>query len=183
MSQLAALWNDSLTPGQREGWRTYASSVLLSNRVGEELPVGGFAMFKRSNLVRLQINASLVLDAPTEFNLGPWSGVIFTVAFIPTQQIIMAIGNDPLTDPWSFQLASFLVVYIGRPQNSSIRSYRGSFQFAGAQEGNPIGVGPGFGVESPFPFSLGQRIFGRGVVTYLDGRLTSEFQFSGDTPV
>lgn len=173
VAQLSAQWESTLTQAQRDAWGVYASNVTLTNRIGEQINVTPLDMYVRSNVSRQQASVSRVDDAPTIFNLGAKTFQSVTNATVAGQTIDMNFGVDPLADPWANEVGSYMLVYISRPKNAGIGFFRGPYRFAGSIQGDPTPPTPPFTVATPFPFVLGQRLFGRAVVTYLDGRYTT----------
>lgn len=178
VAQLSAQWESTLTQVQRDAWAVYASNVTLTNRIGEQINVTPLDMYVRSNVSKQQAGIPRQDDAPTIFNLGAKTFQSVTNATVAGQTIDFNFAVTPEGDPWATEIGSFMLVYVSRPQNSGISFFRGPYRFAGSVEGAVIPPTPPLTVAVPFPIALGQRIFGRAVVTYLDGRYTTS-SFSG----
>lgn len=172
VSGLTALWESALSEVQREGWRSYAVNVAVVNRIGESRHTTGMMMYVRANAARLQVGFLRRDDAPTTFDRGVLTVADLLVAFEGSQSFATGFAPAGDRDPWQIGLGSVMIIYGGRPQNSGIVNYRGSYRFAGRVVGNPTSPPNGAVTDSPFPFVAGQRLFVRYVVSYLDGRYT-----------
>lgn len=176
---LASLWTEALTEDQRQGWRTYAKNVRLVNRIGNAVDVGGPGMFRRTNIPRTEAGLSLIVDPPTTFNLGPRTAPTYFGANHLFQLVVFNIFTAAQTDPWANEIGSYMLIYAAPPQNSGIMNYRGSYRFIHAVAGNPVPPASPVGIVWPFRFVGNQRVFARAVVSYADGRYTSESFFTG----
>lgn len=176
-SQVASLtvqWQTALTPLQRDAWNVYARNVTVTNRIGNQVNISGIAHFVRSNTSRVQIGLATRNEAPTIFNLGSYTAPTLSNATAAIQTVDVNFFVGPTTDPWATQVGSFLMVYIARPQNSGIEYFTGPYRFAGSVQGDPVPPVTPLTVGSPFPFVVGQKIFGFFRVIFQDGRLTTE---------
>lgn len=169
---LTASWESTLSEAQRESWRTYAANVAVTNRLGESRHTSGMMMFVRANVGRLQIQANRIDDAPVTFNRGDVTPPLVALAVSSIQIVASAFVGGPGADPWRQELGSFLLVFLGVPQNPGIQKYRGSYRLAGSIQGDPFINPASIVVTSPFRFAAGQRIFARHEVSYADGRYT-----------
>lgn len=172
VSLLASFWESSLTQGQRDGWDVYASNTKLINRIGEQMNVSGLAMFIRSNTARLQVGIARIDDAPSVYNLGNKSANGMSNATEAGQTVDVSFGATLLGDPWANEAGGFLLVYLSRPQNAGITYFRGPYRYAAGVTGDPVPPVSPATVAAPFAFVAGQRLFGRAVACYADGRYT-----------
>lgn len=177
MAVLAPRWGSVLTGAQREAWETYALNVLLPNRLGDMINVGGIGMFARGNISRIQtgsIDYPIVDDGPTEYNIGSFTPPVFTTLSEATQNLTMAFTN---TDDWAGESGSAMMVYLSRPVGVAVNSFKGPYRFAGIVDGDDA-VPPTSPATIPSPFVVesGQKIFGQVRVTRVDGRLSGSFR-------
>lgn len=173
VSNLTAIWETGLSDLQRDSWRTYAANVVSTNRIGEDRHTSGMMMFVRANVARLQIQAGRVDDAPGTFNRGELTPSILAAASSFNQGVIAFFPPALPPDPWRSELNSFLLMFVGVPQNPGILVYRRSYRLGGSIEGSPIVRPAAISVISPFRFAAGQRIFVRFEVTHASGQYTS----------
>jgi len=178
ISALTVTWEGGLTQQQRDAWDVYAANVKVTNRIGEQVNISGLAMFVRSNVVKYQTLIALQNDAPTVFNIGGRTANLASNATEAGQTVDVGYGASTTGDPWANEVGSYLVVYIGRPQNAGIKFFKGPYRLAGILQGDPVPPVAPFTVATPFAFVAGQRIFTRAIVTYADGRYTSDFKDS-----
>lgn len=181
MATLTSRWLDTLNESQRAAWDTYADAVHLPNPLGADRNVGGLAMYVRSNLSRLQADPVLLTrvdDAPTIFNLGPYTLPVLSTAIESAQTASIAFTND---DDWAGETGSGMLVYGSRAKNPSINYFKGPYRFMDIIEGDDSTppTSPQV-VDWPFPFEETQRLFLFGRVTRLDGRLSSPFRLTTD---
>lgn len=177
MGALSSIWVDILDQAQRDSWDTYALNVLLPNRIGELVNVGGLGMFQRSNVSRLQTldpGLTEVDTAPTIFNLGEFTAPVFAAPAVATQDVSMAFTA---TDAWANEDGAAMMVYISRPKNPSINYFKGPYRFAGLVlgDGTTPPTSPAT-IDLPFTVAAGHRVFFRTKVTRVDGRLSTDFR-------
>lgn len=173
VSQLTALWADTLTTVQRDAWDVYAFNVPLPNPLGEPRNVGGLGMYVRSNVPRLQAALTRIDAAPVIFDLGDYTAPSITTIVAPTA-LTLAFTN---TDAWANEDDAAMLLYAGRPQNSSINYFKGPYRFLGSILGDAITppTSPDVSVW-PFILAAAQRGFLRAQVTRADGRLSADFR-------
>ncbi len=171
---LAGAWVSFLTQAQRDGWQVYADNVPLTNRLGDARHVSGMAMWIRGNLVPVAYLFAARFNAPGQYNLGTFQPGAMDNATAAAQTVDFNFDNDKPENPWAREVGSFMVVFLSRPQKASIKFFRGPYRFAGAIQGTVGGAGSPFSVAAPFVFVAGDRLFGRTIVSYVDGRMTSD---------
>lgn len=174
VGQLSAIWAAVLTDAQRASWNTYASNVSRTNRLGELVHNSGLSMYVRANVARSFVTDDRIDAGPSIFNLGSFTAPTFVDASVVIQELRIDVETGLASDPWANEVGSWLLFFVGRPQNPGIRRYRGSYRFSGAVQGDPVPPTSERRVPSPFPFVLGHRIFARAVVSYADGRYSSD---------
>ncbi len=180
LAMLSARWVEILTPTQRTAWDTYAQNVLMPNKHGDMINVGGIGMYIRSNVPRIQLGipvAPIVDDAPTTFDLGMFGQL--AIASVTASSSIALVIFD-VNDEWVDEDASHLLCYDGLSQNASINYFKGPYNLNGSEEGDSI-TPP----TSPASFSLSNlpavnnRTFLRFQVSRADGRLSADFRGFG----
>jgi hypothetical protein len=170
---LVAAWSSILTEVQREAWRTYAENVPLVDKLGELRNVTGQNMYIRSNTMRSAFGYPIVDDAPTDFTLAVQSAP----QFAPTAATDVVAVTFNETDPWVDIDDAHLVVYASRPQNESVKYFKGPYQFAGSIDGDALTAPTSpQDVPLPFPVEVGHRIFFMTAVTQADGRRSLDFR-------
>lgn len=142
MSSLAARWRDTLTPAQRDDWRTYATNTPLLSPLGDPRDVGGLPMYTRGNVIRLQLGESVVDDAPL-------AGVPELTT--PTNLALLTgdglLTGDLIADPWVDLGGNFLAIYASRPLSAAIGFYKGPYRLIGSVEGNNLTPPTSFSVD------------------------------------
>lgn len=177
MGMLSAVWVEILTDAQRDSWNSYALNVLMPNRIGELINVGGLGMFQRSNIPRLQTELTGLTEvdqAPTIFDLGSYTHPDFAAPSEATQDVAVSFTA---TDDWVGEDGAAMLLYGSRPQNPSINYFQGPYRLMGAIEGD--GTTPPTSpatLNLPFTVAAGHRVFFRATVSRVDGRLSSQFQ-------
>lgn len=142
MSNLAARWRDTLTPAQRDDWRTYAANTPLLSPLGDARDVGGLPMYTRGNLIRMQLGASVVDDAPLAG--VPQLTTPTNFALLTGDGLLTA---DLAADPWVGSSENFLAVYASRPLSAAIGFYKGPYRLIGSVEGNNLMPPTDFSVD------------------------------------
>ncbi len=173
-SLLSTQWFNVLTAAQRVAWELYAFNVKVLNRIGEQVNISGLSMFVRNNTARNAGNAGQVLDAPTDFTNSVFLSQLPSNATAAAQTVDFNFSNNPLVAPWANEANSFLLTYLSRPQNLSIKFFKGPYRFAGFLQGDPIPPVPPFVANAPFAFVAGQKLFWRQVITQADGRISDD---------
>lgn len=174
MALLSARWSSVLTKAELDAWDLYALNVPLPGPLGDLRNVGGLGMYQRTNVCRLntlEAELTVVDDAPGNFNLGEYTA--------PTIAGVSEVGQTApvafeVTDDWTAEVGSALLVYISRPTNASINYFKGPFRLAGAILGaDPIPPTSPEPLDLPFPVLTGQQIFWQARVSRIDGRLSA----------
>ena len=177
MSDLTSLWGDTLSAAQRDAWDQYALNVPLPDTLGEPRNVGGLGMYVRTNIPIAQAGLTRVDDAPSIFDLGPFTNP--DVASITAPDALLL--NFDNTDAWANEDEAAMLVYGSRANNPSINYFKGPYRFAGSILGN--GTTPPTSpaaITMPFVLVAGQRAFLQVRVTRADGRLSGVGRFQGD---
>lgn len=171
LSQLTALWVETLTQAERDAWTLYAENVPLINRIGQSRNVTGLNMYVRSNVPLLQAGFARQDAAPTLFTLGGFT-IPQVAALAATQEISVLFT---ITDDWVNEDDAGMLIYASRPQNESINFFTGPYRFAGSIDGDSVLPPPTPQmVGLPFAAVIGQKIFVRLQVVRADGRLSAD---------
>lgn len=160
-------WEATLTQPQRDAWDVYAAAVPIPGPLGDPVILSGMAQYVRSNTTRIRFGLAVIDVAPIIFDLGTLSTVAIDSAVQAGQLVGISFTN---ADGWNVA-GGGLFVFLSRPQNVTINFFRGPYRFADFLDG----AGPATTVAlitPPFAINQGQRIFGRAVATYPDGRYT-----------
>ena len=176
LGNLAALWTNSLSAGQRTAWDVYALNVPLLNPLGESRPVTGLNMYIRSNQPRLQNGLARVDAAPTIFNLGDFT--LPTVAGL-TAPDAWSI-NFTEADAWVSEDGAAMLFYGSRNTGEAINYFQGPYRKFAAQLLGDLAIPPTspFAGTNPFTLSVGNQGFLKLSVTRADGRLSQVTRLS-----
>lgn len=168
MGQLAALWTNALSAGQRESWDTYALNVPLLNRLGESVTVTGLNMYQRSNIPRIQNGLPRVDDGPTTFNLGDFTIPTVTTFTAPTT-LSLAFTE---ADDWVTEDNSAMLIYGSRDTGVAINFFKGPYRKYAVQLVGEVAVPPTspFAGVNPFNITTANQVFLKAAVSRADGR-------------
>lgn len=167
---LSNRWLNALTDAQREGWKTYASNVSVTNPLGDPIFLSGNNWYIGNNTARRQAGLLRVDDAPSVFNIGDFTDPLLDNASAVLGSFSVAFEA---TDDWVSEDGASMLVFVSRPKNVSINFHKGPYQLAGQIDGNSVTppTSPVV-IDAPFGFAEGQRLFNRVRVTRADARLT-----------
>jgi len=177
---LAAMWSNTLTKAQRDGWDLYAENVELPNPLGAPRNVGGLGMYIRSNVPRIQcgvVGVARLDDAPSIFDLGVFTEPVVGVCTASADTISVAYTN---TDEWAIADGGALFIYTSRPQNPGRNFFKGPYRLAATVEG--VTATPPTSpevVNAAFVFEAAQRLFVFARASTADGRLSAPFRGTG----
>lgn len=174
MAFLTDMWGQTLTAGQRTAWNLYASSVSVLNRIGETTHISGFNHFIRSNMIRKQLNQTLIADGPTVFEI-PASDPLFSITASETTQFFSSIFDN--TMDWADEDGAMWFQFGGTPQNAQVNFFDGPWRIFGlilGANGNPPSS-PQTGA-SPFAISELQHVWSYARISRADGRLSEKFR-------
>lgn len=176
MSALSTAWVQTLTSSQRAGWQAYADNISWTNALGDTIQISGINAYVGCNTPRLQGSAARVDTAPTVFDRGNFTLPVATIT-AASATLSLAFTNS---DAWANEVGGYLFVYASKPQNASIGSFSGPYQFLGKVSG--AGTPP----TSPASFTMpqvagpvGSKVFLRFVTSRADGRLSPTFRSTG----
>lgn len=165
---LTSYWVERMSRTNRDKWAAFAAHTPTPNALGDPIDIGGIAAWIRTQLPRLQAGLNLRPVPPRRFIASTFTPTWPYTVDSFAQRLIWGFDT---ADEWVKDLYAAMFVYIGRPQNQSVHSYRGSFRFAGALLGHPF-LPPTSPANLPLPFHarIGQKVFYRITVTQADGR-------------
>jgi len=174
LATLTSVWNNILTPAERDAWASYADQVPITGPLGDARVIGALPMYLRCNVSRLQAALDRVDSGPTEYNLGEFTQPLVGVPSEAAQNV--AIGFDD-TDEWVDEDGSSMLVYVSRPVNQTINYFKGPYRLAGQIDGDS-GTPPTSPatINLPFTVAQGQKVFVKINVTRADGRYSSPFR-------
>lgn len=130
---LVQYWTATLTPAERAAWTGYADSTPVTNVLGDPILLTGQQMFIRSNTVRLQIGAAIVVSAPTMNNTGePPTDVTGPSAEAMTIGVNSGVTafDGAISIAGGASADGDTVLYLGPNQNASVNFYKGPYQLA-----------------------------------------------------
>lgn len=173
-------WSQTLTPAQRTAWGLYADSVNMLNKLGEVMHLSGFNHFCRSNATRKRNEDTVIIDAPTIFEIPAHDPTLSFVCDEISQDISVTFDN---TLGWANETNAHLYLYCGSPQNAQRNYFAGPWKFLGVVDGDDTTppTSPA-AIASPFVLTEGQRIWIYARISRADGRLSEPFR-SGPTSV
>ena len=181
VSALVEAWNDILSDAQRVGWNLYASSVAMTNKLGETVHLSGFNHYVRSNSIRLQCGPASRIDAPpTTFSL-PVTDPTLSIACQNDNTIDITYDD---TMPWCDLANEQIMLFMGQPQSPGRNFFAGPWRYAWRAVGS-IGsppASPAEGIAPPFVITPGQKVWFYARISKADGRLTTKF-FDGPVTV
>jgi hypothetical protein len=184
LTDLVNRWIDTLTAVQRTAWNTWGANVLFTNPLGEANPISGQNAYIGANTARLAADSKLALvpildrvdDAPTIFDRGDFTTPVIT-------SYTVAGGFDmefTSTDDWAGEVGGAMLIYQGRPRNTSRLFFKGPWRLIGAILGAVVPPSTPFTETAAqiaidgFPLVAGQLISTKVVVVRADGRWSSE---------
>lgn len=174
LAELTTRWAQTLTAVQRTAWNLYGASVVMKNKIGQDIFLTGFNHFLRSNIERRNQGDTPVDAGPVLFELPNQDGTL-AAAFSEATQILTITFNDALA--WCSEDDAALLVYQGQPQNAQRNFFGGPWRFVRWIAGN-VGVP----VTSPqdctcaFAVAQGQRDWAYARILRADGRLSEPFR-------
>jgi hypothetical protein len=169
---LSIAWFVDLTTDQRANWENYAANVAWTNKLGQAIVLTGQNHFVRSNMPRLQAGMDRIDDAPVIQQIAAPAAALTLSGSEATQLISVAFNT---ADPWVDEDDAALIVYAGRPINSSRTFYKGPWRYLGVILGdNATPPASPQTFAAPFAFMETQRVWGYARVTRADGRLSEK---------
>lgn len=173
MALLTARWSSTLTSVQRIAWNLYASSVLVQNKLGEQINLSGFNHYIRSNVILVISGNTIIDDGPTIFEIPDQDPTMTITASEAAQQISIAFDNAL---DWANEVGGFLFSFQGSPQNAQRNFFGGPWRYMTQIAGDPVPpVSPSVQPVS-FAIAAGQRQWIYARIIRADGRLSNPFR-------
>jgi len=174
LSNVVALWGNTLTQAQRDQWGVYAAAIPRSNKLGQTVFHTGFNWFVGNNVMRLQNGVAVVPAGPATLSL-PVPDSAFDVAVDETNQEIEVTFDD--TMEWLDEDGGAMQIQMGMPQPATREFFNGPWRIAGTILGDSI-TAPTTPATIPVPFPVqeGQRVYVKARITRLDGRVSDFFR-------
>lgn len=174
MSTLMTRWRATLDDTQRLLWKTYADNTPVTNVFGDSIILTGPQMYVRGNVPRIQAGLAIVDDGPVEFGLPDIGDLELTGIASTTNQFAVTFDN---TAAWANQDDGALLAYVSAPQSPTKNFFKGPYQFAEKLDGSGTTAPTSpFLVDSPWPYSAGQKGFIRLIAVTEDGRVSGVFR-------
>lgn len=171
---LTTRWSDTLSAAQRAAWDLYASSVVMTNRLGESMHLSGYNHYIRSNSILKRLGLTVVDAGPVVFELPAQDPTFAVTGSEATGNLSAAFDN---TMAWSVETGGLLCMFQGSPQNPQRNFFDGPWRLWTAVEG----IDPGGAVtpkEAPAVFAITelQRQWVYARILRADGRLSEPFR-------
>lgn len=179
LTSLVTRWTTVLTAAQRAAWNLYAENVPVTNALGDPINLSGQNWYVAANTPRLQSATKIpavalptVDTAPAVFDRGFFT----TPSFVADVSTGLVVTFEDTTDAWA-TLNGGLLMYIGRPANSSRNFFKGPFRLVHTEDGDaatsPRTITPAVIAALGYPFAVGQAVWMKFVATDATGRLSS----------
>jgi len=174
LSELTTLWSQTLTADQRTAWNLYASSVAMTNKLGETVYLTGFNHYIRSNTMRNRVGLGVVNDGPVIFELPAADPGFSITASEATQQISFAFDNGM---DWADENGGWMILHNGQPQNAQRNFFAGPWKYCSIVEGIN-GAPPASPKDAAATFAIaeGQHIWAYARILRADGRISQPFR-------
>lgn len=173
LSELVERWSQTLTAGQRTAWNLYASSVAMTNKLGETIYLTGFNHYIRSNVIRNRVGLGVVDAGPTTFEIPGADPGFSITASEATQEITFAYDD---TMDWADENGGWLVLFQGQPQNPQRNYFGGPWRYCSIVEGvnGAPPAGPKVGAVT-FAIAELQHQWAYARIIRADGRMSNPF--------
>lgn len=174
LTQLTQRWSQVVTAAQRTAWDLYGSSVVMKNRLGEDMLLTGFNHYLRSNVSRLQAGATIIDPGPVIFEL-PEADPTFAVTGSEATQLLSFAFDVNLA--WIDEDDAHLIKFQGSPQNPQRNFFGGPWRLLGTIDGDSVSPPTSPDDEAvAFAIAQGQRQWVYGRIARADGRLSEPFR-------
>lgn len=174
LAQLTVRWSQTVTAAQRTAWNLYASSVSMTNKLGESIFLSGFNQYLRSNIVLLQSGGTIVDAGPTTFELPDTDPAMVASGSEGTQLVSIAF-NDALV--WLDEDDAYMHLWQGSPQNAQRNFFDGPWRYLTSLAGDSVTplTSPQTAAAS-FAITELQRVWVYARIQRADGRLSEPFR-------
>lgn len=173
LSTLTTRWSQTLSAAQRTAWNLYATSVAMTNKLGETVYLSGFNHYIRSNSPVGDIGNTYIDDGPTLFELPSTDGSFAVTVSEATQTF--GITFDDGAD-WCSEDNAGIYILQGLPQNAQRNFFKGPWRGRTAKMG-----AAGVPITSPQEFQAivavaeDQKVWLQARIMRADGRLSGPF--------
>lgn len=174
MALLTTRWAQTLTDAQRAAWNLYGESVVMKNRIGQDIFLTGFNHYLRSNSVLQDMGQTLIDAGPTTFELPAKDPTIIVTGSEAAQQFSVAFDD---TLAWAQTDDNYMYHIQGTPQNNQRNFFGGpwrGFRFLAGDTAAPL-VSPQV-LGALIYITQGQRVWTQFRIAREDGRLSEPFQ-------
>lgn len=167
-------WSQVLTAAERAAWNLFAASVVMKNRLGQDIKLTGQNHYLRSFTVLNQIGETPVDPGPTAFEL-PEQDTTLAIAISAATQTVSVTFDA--TAVWANEDAAFLQVAMGTPQNPQREFFGGPWRYMDvvAGDGTTPPTSPA-SMAAPFAVAAGQRVWVKARIVRADGRVSEPFR-------
>lgn len=173
LSTLTTRWNQTLSAAARTAWNLYATSVAMTNKLGETVFLSGFNHYIRSNSPVGDIGNAYIDAGPTNFTLPSTDGAFAATVSEATQTFSIAFDDGA---DWCSEDKAGIYILQGLPQNSQRNFFKGPWRGRTAKMGNSIAP-----ITSPQDFQAivtvteDQKVWLQARIMRADGRLSGTF--------
>lgn len=178
MGTLASRWVGILSQAQRDGWKTYADQVPLTNALGDSQFVTPMNMYQRANALRVRAGITPVDDPPLIYTQTDVGGSIPSPSNFSGSTFDLSFDN---VTEWAQITGGFLSVLVSTQRNLTINYFKGPYRLAGLVLGDTATppTSPQ-SITSPFTYGGLGKVF-IGCRPYAaDGRVGPLFRSSGE---
>ncbi len=174
LSNVVALWANTLTQVQRDQWGVYAAAIPRQNKLGQTVFLTGFNWFVGNNTMRSQNGVPVVTVGPATLSL-PIPDPTLSIAASEATQVLTVTFDDTLA--WAGEDDAAMQIQMGIPQPATREFFNGPWRIAGSLLGdNAIPLVSPLPVTAPFPIQEGQLVYIRARITRADGRVSDFFR-------
>lgn len=167
-------WAQTLTAAQRTAWNLYGASVVMLNKLGENINLTGFNHYIRSNLEYKRTFGATIDAGPVVFEI-PAADPTFAITASEATQFISVTHDAGM--PWADENGAAMLMYEGTPQNPQRNFFGGPWRyFANIPGINGAPAGSPSDHAAVIAFAEGQRLWAYARIVRADGRLSEPFR-------
>lgn len=174
LTQLTTRWSQTLTQVQRDAWKLYADTVVMKNKLGDNVFLTGFNHYLRSNIPIVVIAGTIVDNGPVIFEL-PEADPLYAVTGTEAGQSLSLVYDAALA--WATETGGYMYHYQGSPQNPQRTFFAGPWRLLGMTsgvDGAPPASPDILGVQFAIAQNQRQWVYAR--IQRTDGRLSEPFR-------
>jgi len=173
-SNVTARWSQTLTQAYRNGWNLYGDSVVMKNKLGQDVYLTGFNHYVRTNVARLQAGLDEVDIPPVVFSL-PAADSTFDAAISEATQLATITFDD--TASWCSADGAALITLMTTPKDVGRDYIVGPTRYMDVIEGDSVTPPTSTVTQSvPFVCSENQKVIVYARIATADGRLSEPFR-------